>query len=62
MNQWPDGGIGFMHKHPFWGKCPHCPAASGCIQMVVDLVRVAAFAACALYLATKVLEAMINIY
>lgn len=62
MDHWPDGGIGRIHKHPFWSKCAHCGAASGLLQMVVDLAVVMFFVGCFWYLAAKVLEAFVNIY
>lgn len=62
MDYWPDGGIGRMHKHPFWKKCTHCGASSGFIQMVCDLVVVMFFTGCFLYLFAKVLDALVNIY
>ncbi len=35
---WPDGGTGMPHKHPSWGKCSHCPAASYYAQLLAQLI------------------------
>ena len=60
MDVWPDGGIGRMHTHPFWGKCTCCGAASGFLQIVVELVRIVAIGGCLVYFAFKFSAALVN--
>lgn len=38
MMVWPDGGIGKVHKHPFWRKCSHCAASPGWQQELAFMI------------------------
>lgn len=62
MNIWPDGGIGNMHKHPWWGHCKHCPAASGCAQRVSEIVVIIVLGGSCMYFVATLLEAWISMH